>query len=564
MEFSSITSLQTKLKYNLPIYNRLKEKDKMKKITWEIIFALSFIGMLTLAFDIKPVGAIGTIYIRADGSVDPAVAPVSSIDNITYTLTDNIHNFNINVERDDVIVDGASFTVQGPGTGIGVTLYGSNVTIKNMEIVGFETGFWLNDSSNFNTIIGNKITTIYESIYLSYSSNNTIIRNIITTDTSIPTGQHAIRCISSSNNIIAENDLNCNSGIGLMPGSDNNSIFENNITAVWGCGFDLRRSSNNQIYLNDITAWWCALDIGTFCGVGSRPNIIYLNNIRDSKYGIFAVGSRHIIFGNNITNNVLGIYIENCAHSSKIYHNNIINNTEQAFSRDETSIWDDGYPSGGNYWSDYSGVDLFWGPYQNITESDGIGDSPHFTDTIVDRYPLMNPWTLQTFEARNIAMINVTTPKTIVGQEFTLNANVTVANLGKCVEIFNVTLYINATAYQMKCVNVKSNKTAVICFALNTTDFAKGSYMIWAYAWPVPDEIDITDNTKIGDTILVTVPGDVNGDYTCDMTDLSILIEKFFAEPNHPRWQPNCDLNDDLLIDMVDISILIRCFLKNL
>jgi hypothetical protein len=49
------------------------------------------------------------------------------------------------------------------------------------------------------------------------------------------------------------------------------------------------------------------------------------------------------------------------------------------------NIWDNAYPSGGNYWSDYSGVDA---------NSDGIGDTPYVIDTNnQDPYPLMNPWT---------------------------------------------------------------------------------------------------------------------------------------------------------------------------
>jgi len=57
------------------------------------------------------------------------------------------------------------------------------------------------------------------------------------------------------------------------------------------------------------------------------------------------------------------------------------------------NFWDDGYPSGGNYWSDYKGTDLYSGPYQNETGSDGIGDTPYviYGDN-VDHYPLMNPW----------------------------------------------------------------------------------------------------------------------------------------------------------------------------
>jgi len=47
-------------------------------------------------------------------------------------------------------------------------------------------------------------------------------------------------------------------------------------------------------------------------------------------------------------------------------------------------FWDDGYPSGGNYWSDYAGVDA---------DGDGIGDTPYVIDeNNTDRYPLISLW----------------------------------------------------------------------------------------------------------------------------------------------------------------------------
>jgi hypothetical protein len=52
--------------------------------------------------------------------------------------------------------------------------------------------------------------------------------------------------------------------------------------------------------------------------------------------------------------------------------------------------WDDGYPSGGNYWSDYNGTDLLSGRDQNETGRDAIGDTEYFIDgNNTDNYPLM-------------------------------------------------------------------------------------------------------------------------------------------------------------------------------
>jgi len=39
--------------------------------------------MLALAFNIQPVKASGSIYIRADGSIDPPTAPIFTMDNVT-------------------------------------------------------------------------------------------------------------------------------------------------------------------------------------------------------------------------------------------------------------------------------------------------------------------------------------------------------------------------------------------------------------------------------------------------------------------------------------------------
>jgi len=73
------------------------------------------------------------------------------------------------------------------------------------------------------------------------------------------------------------------------------------------------------------------------------------------------------------------------ASNNYIYHNTFKTNRHQAYD-DSKNVWDNGYPSGGNYWSDYTGSD---------TNGDGIGDTPYaIPDGInTDRYPLMAPYT---------------------------------------------------------------------------------------------------------------------------------------------------------------------------
>jgi hypothetical protein len=64
------------------------------------------VGMLSVAFNVRRAKASGTIYIRADGNIDPPTANIAMFDKVTYTLTGNI-NDSIVVERDYLVMDGA-------------------------------------------------------------------------------------------------------------------------------------------------------------------------------------------------------------------------------------------------------------------------------------------------------------------------------------------------------------------------------------------------------------------------------------------------------------------------
>lgn len=174
----------------------------------------------------------------------------------------------------------------------------------------------------------------------------------------IESNYYGIWLFSSFNISMRENNL-INNNVGILLNSCfNNSISKNNMTNK-NYGIELISSTNNIIARNDITG----NSNGVALCLSSNNNRVYENNIK---------------------NNVWGLEVD-ISINNKIYHNNFTDNTYQVFIYQSSSsypnIWDDGYPSGGNYWSDYIGTD---------SNHDGIGDSNYTIDANNnDRYPLM-------------------------------------------------------------------------------------------------------------------------------------------------------------------------------
>ena len=346
-----------------------------KKIHSGIMLTLLLIGMLTLAFNIQGARAdwtwTETIYIRADGSVDPDTAPISTIDNVTYTLTDNIVNaapsdyaIAIIIERNNTVLNGAGYTLQGTQAydSKGISLEGrSNVTIKNIDIRNFYFGVCLYWSSN-NTVSGNTITNNYHGIELSGPSNyNSVSGNTITNS------YYGIELSGSSNNSMSGNTITNNYyGIALWYSSNHNSMTGNNIT------------SNDY----GIVLWY-----------SSNHNSVSGNTITNSYYGIALwESSNNSVSGNTIANNADGIWL-GYSSNNRFWHNNFIDNARQVHIHyyPSTNVWDEGYPSGGNYWSDYE--DRY--PDAGEIDDSGIWDTPYEIDEDnQDNYPLMEPYSL--------------------------------------------------------------------------------------------------------------------------------------------------------------------------
>ena len=268
--------------------------NKTVLTSFTILCLLSTMLIAGLAFGIQTANTSETIYIRADGSIDPPTAPISSFDSVIYTLTGNItSDYNgIMVYRDSIVIDGAGYTLQGKGArGRGISFFDlghgrNNITIKNMEIKGFAYGIDLFFSSYAN-IYGNNITNNNCGISIRESSDyNIISENTITNNT------YAGVCIwSSSNNTVSENYVtNCRYGIELYWATNNNILGNNvskNTVGIEICSF----SSSNNIFGNKITA---NDPSGISLYVSGKNNIIYMNNLTNNYNGIYLSSSSTI------------------------------------------------------------------------------------------------------------------------------------------------------------------------------------------------------------------------------------------------------------------------------
>jgi len=317
-------------------------------------------------------GTGGDNYSRIQDAIDDA----SNGDTVFVYAYSSLYYENVFVDKSINLIGEDRNTTIIDGNGMGDVVYisadGVNIsefTIQNSGSICYNAGIHI--TSDDNKVTGNIFTINNEiGVWLDNSNNNIVTNNVINSN-----GLDGIWLDFSNDNIISKNTISSNSFDGIVLYDANNNIV-----------------SDNKISFNN--------EKGVVIYNPSHNNII-VNNII-------------------LSNNKDGIYIN--SSNNYIYHNNFINNLQNA-NDEGGNIWDNGYPSSGNYWSDYTGDDDYHGPNQDISGHDRIGDFPYEIsgEHGTDFYPVMYPNGWSNEAPQDLTLYGRTYGK--VGDEYTYTAS---------------------------------------------------------------------------------------------------------------------------------------------
>jgi parallel beta-helix repeat protein len=484
-------------------------------------------------------------------TVDPYDFSTGSIWNDNSELINDIDLSNVVDGKPIVYWIGQHNTTVPSDAGCVKLINCTNIVINGLDLTNNWEAISIKSSSDIlisNSLIGNTVYGIkVESSSIIYDlesrtwvwtfpsanvtvQNNTLFDDDVACELKYPTADCLIL-----NNTLERNPV----GI-LAYGLENSTIAGNtvklsNMSFYPFPSYELHHFVYPEFQV-DRTPEVSSLEIGGILQESGAFNTIYDNTVEDGYFGILAID-----YGLN-----------GQGPGNLVCHNNIINNVYQWGRLDSGYSWDFGYPSGGNYWSDYSGKDISSGPSQNMLGSDGIGDTLYYGD----RYPLISVYN----DTRDVAISGTWAYRvTLKPSSETVNITITVINLSLEPETVNVTLQTNTTIIAAtQNLQLPMGKQETLNFEWNTTALTRGTYSITASITPVPGETRTADNIR--NLSVLTLPGDLNADGTIDKNDADLFVSQFNLVQGKTNWDSSADFNGDGTVDIFDAILLAANF----
>ena len=321
----------------------------------------------------------------------------------TCTLNKNISE-TVQISNDNITLDGNGHSITGTNTGYGVYAVGNRDVIKNITVSGFTYGIYIGKNGS---VISSTATSNTYGVYASGNSSLTGVN--ISGNQILKNKYYGIYLSSMKNNVISENIIGPENGVGVAQYSpaessyEKNDIFNNKSGAViYGNNNNLR---GNVIHDNILSNFYLRSDdmatnnVGVDNTIDGKP-IYYEKNISDKTYDSIDAGSFYCSNCENITlknitlpkkegqvflwrtnnssmeglnsedksakiflsnssgnvirkNNFRSIHVFSSSNNNQIYNNNIIDTdrwSTAVYYSSNDNVFYLPLPIGGNYW----------------------------------------------------------------------------------------------------------------------------------------------------------------------------------------------------------------------
>jgi parallel beta-helix repeat protein len=328
------------------------------------------------------------------------------------------------------------------------------------------------------------------------------------TNGKIPEGAGQV-ILTNCTNIIIENQNVSGVSNGIELGYSRHNVINNNIAFDNYDGISLNwYSDNNHLSNNTIES----------CGTGlyislSNNTMIEKNNFSNNQWhGIyFEISFNNTIIENTLISNDHGFTMEPSKNNT-FYHNNIIGSRVQVIGNVKECKWDNGYPSGGNFWSDFVDYDNLSGPNQDQIGRDGIWDNPYEVyDYSMDIYALTRPFN---WWEEVPPIIELLSPA---------NGSWIIPNTTIRMEIWDENRNLESAFHSF---DEGPNEDFSISFEINTSNWTEGIHIVEVQAHDIFSNKDIRTFSftidRTAPTIISTIPYDNSRDVA---KNASITIE---------------------------------------